>query len=304
MYYPRVGLFSRNSPRGVQVADDLLDHPGNIWFVDSDHTNALDAAYMGRNPSVPFATVDYAISQCIADNSDVIFVMPGHNEEFTAAAGITCDVAAVRIIGLGWGALIPYFLFSAELADIDITANDVTLENLHFYANFQDVSAMIDVDAHDFTLRNCWFEDLGGNLNAEVCVLDAALLASHRITIEGCYATCQDADNDNFLSLVGTGDGHIVRDNILMGDWGTAAIGGATVTTMATVVDNVIQNTAADNDSCILFPAGATGICMRNLVGGGAAVANGITAQDMALAENYYQIHTADLNGPLEPIAT
>ena len=304
MYHPRVGLFSRNSPRGVQVADDLLDHPGNIWFVDSAHGNALDAAYMGRNPNVPFATVDYAISQCIANNSDVIFCMPGHNENLAGAAAIVCDVAAVRIIGLGWGAMIPYFTFDAEASDIDITAADVTFENLRFVANFLNVSAMIDVDAHDFTLRNCRFEDGAVNLNAEICVLDAALLASHRITIEGCYALCQDPDNDNFFSTVGTGDGHIVRNNILMGDWGTAAIGGATVTTMATVTDNVIQNTAADNDSCILFPAGATGVCMRNLVGGGAAVANGITAQDMALAENYYQIHTADLNGPLEPIAT
>ena len=304
MHFDRVALFSRQTPRGVQIADDLLDHPGDIYFVDSEHANTLDAAHMGRNPQVPFATVDYAVGMCTADNSDVIFVMPGHNEAIADAAGIVCDVAGVRIIGLGWGALIPYFTFDAEASDIDITADDVTLENLHFYANFADVSAMIDVDAHDCTIRNCWFEEVGTNLNGEICILDAALLASHRRTVEGCYAVMVDAEDDNFVSFVGTGDGHIIRDNIVIGNFDVAAIGGTTAVTYGTVTDNYIYNACATNDTCILLSGATKGVCFNNITGGGAAVANGVTATDVALAENYYQITTSDLNGVLDPVAT
>ena len=43
---------------------------------------------------------------------------------------------------------------------------------------------------------------------------------------------------------------------------------------------------------------------MRNLCGGGAAQANGVTATAMAVAENYYGVVTEDLSAILEPIAT
>ncbi len=206
--------------------------------------------------------------------------------------------------GLGNGSDTPTVTFgTANTADVDIDAANVTVENLHFIANFADVAAAIDVNADDFTLRNCRFTE-GTNLNFLICVQDAAAGGSDRITIEGCHAICPDTANTHFVNFAGTGTGHVVRDNILIGDWGTMCIGGAGVVTYATVIDNVISNAASDNDSCINFAAAATGICMRNLCAGAAAQANGVTATAMAVAENYYGVVSEDLSAILEPIAT
>jgi len=38
--YNRTALFSRNQPGGVFTINDLVNHPGNIWFVDSGDANA------------------------------------------------------------------------------------------------------------------------------------------------------------------------------------------------------------------------------------------------------------------------
>ncbi len=82
------------------------------------------------------------------------------------------------------------------------------------------------------------------------------------------------------------------------------AIGGAGVITNCCIIDNVISNAASDNDSCINLAATATGIVMRNLAGGGAAQANGVTATACAIAENYYGVVSEDLSAILDPIAT
>jgi hypothetical protein len=113
-----------------------------------------------------------------------------------------------------------------------------------------------------------------------------------------------DDANTHFVNFSGTGDGHIVRNNVLIGDWGTMCIGGAGEITNAVITGNYISNAASDSDSCINFAAAATGICMHNHAAGGAAQANGITATGMAISQNYYGVVTEDLSALLEPIAT
>jgi len=301
----RSSLFSRRQPGGVYVVDDAMRHPGNVFFVDSGQTTTgADAVGYGRNPDKPFLTIDYAVGQCAASNGDVIYVLPGHAETVSAAAGLALDVIGISVIGVGRGSLQPTVTFDTDAdADMDVDAADILVENIHFVANFADIVAMIDVNADDFTLRNCRFSQAAADMNALICVQDALAGGSDRITIEGCHAMMYDAANTHFVNFAGTGTGHIVRDNILMGDWGTMCIGGAGLTTYTTIIDNVIYNAAADNDSCI-NSAATSGICMRNLAGGGAAQANGITAAGLALAENYYGVAAEDLSALLEPVVT
>lgn len=299
----RTALFSRTQPGGVTSIEDMAFSTGARFFVHSGTgTNATGG---GRSPDAPLATIDYAVGLCTADKNDIIIVMPGHAETVSAAAGLDLDVSGITIRGIGKGANMPTVtLDTATTADVDIDAANVTVENIHFVAGFADVAAAIDVNADDFTLRNCRFSQSAVDLNCKIWVQDAAAGGSDRITIEGCHCIAYDAANTHFVNFAGTGDGHIVRDNILIGDWGTMCIGGAGVVTRATIIGNMISNAATDNDSCINFAATATGICMKNLACGGAAQANGITATAMALAENYYGVVTEDLSAILEPIAT
>ena len=300
---PRSALFVNKQSGGMFSVEDMAFTTGSRFFVSSG--TGTDGAGYGRNPDAPVATIDYAVGLCTANKNDVILVMPGHAETVSAAAGLDLDVAGITIIGLGSGANTPTVtLDTATTADIDIDAANVTIENIHFVAGFADIAAAIDVNADDFTLRNCRFSDSATNLNAKIWVQDGATTTSDRITIEGCHAIAKDAANTHFVNFAGTGDGHVVKDNILIGDWGTMCIGGAGVVTNATIVGNMISNAASDNDSCINFAATATGICMGNLACGAAAQANGITATAMAIAENYYGVVGEDLSAILEPIAT
>lgn len=301
----RSALFVNKQSGGMFAVEDASRSTGNRFYVDSGSSTGSDASGYGKSPDSPFATLDYAVGQCTANNGDIIYVMPGHAETVSAAGGLDLDKAGITIIGIGSGSDQPTVtLDTANTADVDVDAANVTVENLHFVANFADIAAMIDVNADDFTLRNCRFTQAGDDLNGKICVQDAAAGGSDRITIEGCHAIMYDAANTHFVNFAGTGTGHVVRNNVLIGDWGTMCIGGAGVVTYATVIDNVIYNAATDNDSCINFAATATGICMRNLCGGGAAQANGVTATAMAIAENYYGVISEDLSAILDPIAT
>jgi hypothetical protein len=287
---------------GIPVIGGSILTTGSIFFVKSTSGSDSNA---GDTPTTAFATIDYAVGKCTANKGDHIIVMPNHAETVSAAGGLDLDVAGITIVGIGRGSNQPTVtLDTADTADVDIDAANITIENINFVANFADIATAIDVNADDFTIRNCRFTAAAADMNFLVCVQDAAATASDRITIENCYALAIDAANTHFVNFAGTGDGHIVRGNTLIGDWGTMAIGGAGVVTYATIVGNAISNAASTVDGCINFAATATGICMHNYCAGAAAQANGVTATAMAIAENYYGVVTEDLSAILDPIAT
>lgn len=277
---------------------------GNVFYVDSGATNASDDN-AGDRYDLPCATIDGAVGKCTASNGDVIHVMPGHAETVSAAAGLALDVAGITIIGHGYGALQPTVTLDTIVsADVDVDAANITVENINFVANFADIAVMIDVNADDFTIRNCRFTAAATNMNAKIVIQDAAAAASDRITVENCYHLDRDAANTHFINFAGTGDGHRVVGNVLMGDYGTIAVGGAGVITNCYIADNVINNAASTVDSCINLAATATGCVVRNLCAGAAAQANGVTATACLIAENYYGVLAEDLSGILDPIAT
>lgn len=275
---------------------------GTEFFVSSVNG---DDGRAGRSVETSVATLDHALSLATANNDDVIYLLPGHAETVSAAAGLVIDVAGITIIGVGVGSLQPTITFDTDAdADMDIDAANVLIENVHFRANYADIVAAIDVNADDFTLRGCRFSEVATNMNAKIWVQDAAATASDRITIEKCRAVALDAENTHFVNFAGTGDGHRIIGNELIGDWGTMAIGGEGEITNCVITDNVISNAASDSDACINLAAAATGIVMRNLACGGAAQANGITATACAVCENYYGVVSEDLSGLLEPAGT
>jgi len=300
-------LFMTKTPGGMMSVVNASIFPGNIFYVDSGETvDGADTAGFGTHPDAPFLTIDFAVGQCTADQGDVIFVLPGHAETVSEAAGLALDVAGIEIIGVGSGAAQPTVTFdTADTADMDVDAANITVDNIHFIAGFADIVAAIDVNADDFTLRRCRFTESSTDLNALIWVQDAADGGSDRITIEDCQGLgLLDALNTHFVNFAGTGTGHRVRRNVLAGDWGTMCIGGEGVITYCEISDNYIMNEASDNDACINVAATATGVIVNNLCGGAAAQANGIATGDCLAAENYYGVHTEDLSAILEPVAT
>ncbi len=276
---------------------------GTTFYVDS--ATGSDTPNSGRKEETPVATIDYAIGLCTASKSDVIYVMPGHSETISAAAGIVCDVIGISIIGLGSGGLQPSVELDTEIGvDVDIDAASVTIENIHFKSGFADITAGIDVNAADFTLRNCRFTESADNENFLICVLGAAANASPRLTVEGCYCLQDDASNTHFVSLPGTSDSCIIRNNTIMGDFGTAAIGAAGIVTYIVVTGNHINNLAAVNDTCININTSATGMIHANMMGSPQTQANHVLATGCSLNENYAAVTSEDNSGIPDPGTT
>ena len=67
---------------------------GNVFWVDSV---AGDDGNVGTRPDQAFATITFALTQCVDDNNDYIMVMENSEE----AATVTLTVSRVHIIGLG-----------------------------------------------------------------------------------------------------------------------------------------------------------------------------------------------------------
>ena len=80
--------------RGVPLT---VTHPGKVFFVSDTGL----AAYANRKtPSdgnkgtfhAPFATIDYAVGQCVANRGDIIYVLPGHVETISTATSLALDL--------------------------------------------------------------------------------------------------------------------------------------------------------------------------------------------------------------------
>lgn len=288
---------------------DSFYHPpfttGNIWFVNS--ATGVNSSGYGRSPEAPLASLAYFFSSDAptASNGDIVFLMPGHAETVSAAAGIDADIAGVTVIGMGTGTLQPKITFdTGATSDLDVDAANITFENIHFTANYADITAAIDVNAQFCTIRKCRFSETAADMNAVIWILGGSTTTSSGLVVEDCVVNDADAANTHFISLPGTDSGNIIRRNYLYGDWGTAAIGAAGVVVNIQIHDNRIYNAATDNDSCINMAATATGYISNNFVTSGAAQANGITAQGCGKCNNFQGVNAEDLSALLDPVLT
>jgi hypothetical protein len=154
----RTPLFARQQPGGLFTIEDVPDHPASIFFVDSTHAQATDAAGGGRSPDKPLATLDYAVGLCTASKGDVIYVMPGHAEAISAAAGLDLDKEGITIIGLGNGDNKPTFtLQTSASADVDIDADNITIKGLRFVSAVASLLAAIDINSEHTVIEDCEF---------------------------------------------------------------------------------------------------------------------------------------------------
>lgn len=284
----RNALFSRHQPGGVITVEDVVEHPGAIFFVNS--AAGVNAAGYGSNPDKPVATLDYAIGLCTAGQGDVIYVLPGHAETIAATDGFDADVAGIRIIGLGWGAARPTFTFTATASQVNVGAASVWIENLRFVAGVSAVVAALQVEGKtDFTLRNCefyWGDTTGFDL-----ILGVELEAgSHRAVIQGCRFLAEPAVAGAASAIKLTGASHnvVVADNEFMGDYSVACLNGITTLSQGLMfLRNLVHNTDA-SEPYLEVLTGTTGVIAYTMgLASGATIAANAVADAMAHVENF-----------------
>lgn len=174
--YPN-GFVNGITIRGVPVAQT---HPGRVFWVSNGSAAQQNNQVVGSDNAPgtfdqPFATINYAVTQCQASRGDVIFVKPGHAESIPNATTLVLNVAGIAIIGLGVGSLRPTLTFTtAATANIPVTAANVSISNILHVANFADIvsayTATGTATPKDLTHDNCEFRDNASNLNFIKCV--------------------------------------------------------------------------------------------------------------------------------------
>lgn len=175
----RSPLFYKKVAGGMPAIIDTSKFSGNIFFVDSGCSTGADSAGYGSSPDAAFLTLDYAIGNCIANQGDVIFVLPGHAETYTTTgAKVVADIAGITIIGIGEGAARPTFTFSHTGATWTISAASVKLDNLLFVAGVDSVVTYATISGAD-----CEFggeKDIEFRDTTDVEVVDALIVTGAR----------------------------------------------------------------------------------------------------------------------------
>ena len=239
-------------------------HTGNVFFV---MTGGSDSVGAGDTPDNPFATIDFAIGQCTASQGDVIYVMPGHTETISGAAGIVCDVAGISIIGLGHGASRPTVTWSATGSTWTITAANVTIENIIVTATgtatllFSSSAAHLKLDKVDY---------VEGSAIPLQFILTTA--ASDNLTIRNCHhnGTTAGASAQLWIRLIGC-DAAYIHDNVFIltlenGATDATISGDASVTGFVFQRNVILQAGGSGQASGILMTDGAVGFSVDNRI--------------------------------------
>lgn len=300
----RSGLLFNLNPGGLPFISDARGLTGNVWFV---MTGGTDAVGYGRHPDAPFATIDYAIGQCTANQGDVIFVMPGHAETLATAGAIAADVAGVSIIGLGQGANRPTLSLSATGSTIAVSAASVTFQNLRVTSTVNELVKIFNITAADCTIDAVDYIDPGAAFET----LQFALTDSgaDRLTIKNCvhYASTAGATAQLWIALVGCDQPRILDNTFILklADAATSSvINGDASVTMAELGRNRIHLTgySASLLSAVLMTSGATGIHYDSRIYADVAAVTSINDFATGASFEVYCSNDADKNGILDPV--
>lgn len=295
-----------NFPNGVSsfgmpmvgVGEETITS-GNIFWVDSGNPGGSGTF------EKPFATIDEAIAACTANNGDIIFVKPGHDENPTAS--IAMDVAGVWIRGLGWGDDRPTVTFGAAGATVAMSAASCRISNIVF-----------DLGTVAATVTNCF------NITANGCIVEHCEIREHATSQFTNFLTATDAERvvirfNRFQSLgaAGSTSGLVVDGcdymqiigNEISGHFGEHALDNTTPASCdeilrATIIGNTIVNySSTAGDLAIEMDANATGVMAYNNISGGLALASNVDYGNMLMIQNYLT-DAVDVTAVVSPVTT
>lgn len=234
------------------------------------------------------ASIAGALTQCTADVSDTIYVLPGHTENVSAAAGITLNVVGVNLIGLGKGSDRPTITFdTGTTSTLTITAANVSVENFIFTQAFDAIVSPIVISAANVTLKNNYFMVANATYQATQMILTTA--AANNLTVVGNrFEGTSDAGTTAAITLVG-GDNANITDNDFIGAYSSGVGAIRSITTLVTncvIKRNTIVNVTTSATKAITLLTGSTGIITGNMFGIGSGTAP-ITADASWWGANY-----------------
>lgn len=280
---------------------------GNVFFVDSGATNASDASTQGTDPTTPFATIDYAIGQCTANNGDIIIAMPGHAEAPATTEGIDMDVAGVWVLGVGWGNDRPTITPANATVGIKMAAASCRISNVIMALG----STATVADAFGITAAGCIVEncEVRGHATSQytniVTVTDVEDVVI-RDNVFRCLTT--GASSTSGLNIDGS-DYLQITGNFIQGFFAEHVIDNTTAGSVdeckeILIQDNVLRQLGTGTDLVVEMDANATGMLVGNLMSGTiAGIIGNVTVGNVRAAENYLT-EADDASAVIVPVVT
>ena len=260
-------MFNLNSSYGQVIGQFPFTGSGKVFIVGDSSTanlNMLEQMFdVDTDGKIRFySTIDAAVSACTADAGDTIYVMPGHTETISGAAGIAMDVAGVAVIGLSRGTLKPTLTFSAAASDINVSAANCLIKNIRMVSSVNDLANFIDADAGQLAIEDCDF--ITSSAKEALCFINIATTKDDFI-IRNC-TFLQPTDPAGTGGAVNTGAIYCVdTENILIegcrfrGFFETAIVHNKT-----TKVQNLVVKDCELSNSIVvpfILVAASTGVC-------------------------------------------
>lgn len=204
--------------RGMPIT---VAYPGKVFFLNSTSVlAATDDGVAGADSTSggayqrPFASLNFAVNQCVASRGDIIMVMPGHTETISTATATAMDVAGVVVVGLGSGTLRPKFtLDTTTAATIAVSAANVSFKNVIFNANFADIASLFTPTAANFLCEDCVFTQEAAAVNfVAIAVTSTTDNEADGLSLIRCQWIEVDAATTSLVNVDADLDGLLVHD--------------------------------------------------------------------------------------------
>lgn len=290
-------------PQGVTIKGVPLTvtNPGKVfWLSNATTLQTGDRGGSDGNKGTynsPFATLNYAFTQCVANRGDTIVVKPGHAEIINATTLLcAASIAGVAVIGLGVGSNRPKWTIStANTATITVSAANISFTNCQFVGNFLSIATCFTLTtAKYFTLQSCTFADAGATTNFLNCITSTgAANTVDGLTISDCaWSGLGTTSVNSFILSANDIDGAVLqRNNVILARTATAAI-------LATITAGVVTNFYAAQNNLYSKQTVETGGSIINV---GGSTSTGILdnnkVADLAAASDITYTVTSGLQG-------
>lgn len=261
--------------QGSLVISDQSKATGRRWYVDSGAGPVAgggtglggDTIGHGVTPMAPFLTLNYADTQCTTDRGDVIYVMEGHIEDIGVSETVDISTAGVTVIGLGNSVLKPQFHFNAVDSEFNITDSNIRIKNLKFMPSITNVLIGVDIEAAvtGTVIEDCLFYEGEDGVDEFITTIELKA-GCHDTIIRTNEIQSRIGADGTVQAILLNGASHHVKiiNNVMVGNWSTAAIVDADVCLQLTIAGNKMK--VADGEPGIELQGTTEGIIAGNLI--------------------------------------
>lgn len=251
------------------VPNEFVGTGGKVFWVGN--RSGLPAGN-GSSPEYPLSTMQAAFAKCVSGRGDIVYALPGHAEDISAAGGWSSIVAGTKVIGLGSGVDRPTFTFTATGSTIAIAVANVRIQNCRLLLAGPLTSTSALTVTVGLPVTAAGLQLIGNEINVAV---DTDQLCTTAITLSATADDCTIQGNEIWGGTTGTVTGVVVttgavdRLKFLDNDIRACATAQLLDLSQAAITDNLIlrntmQNKLATTTAVIKPHATSTGIVDGN----------------------------------------